>query len=68
MACSLDGLRDFLLELQGSTGNTAGKDLALLVEELLQEFSILVVDIFDACFLEAAVFLLLDLDIDGVQV
>ena len=47
------------LEFERSTGDTAGKYLALLVEELLEEFRILVVDILDATSLKATIFLLL---------
>jgi hypothetical protein len=67
-ARTLDGLRDLALELQGSTGDAAGKDLALLVEELLQELGVLVIDILDAGFLEAAVFLLANLYGRRVQI
>lgn len=47
------------LEFERSTGDTSGKYLALLVEELLEEFRILVVDILDATSLKATIFLLL---------
>jgi hypothetical protein len=67
-AGTLDGLRHFALELQGSAGDTAGKDLALLVEELLEELRVLVIDILDAGLLEAAVFLLANLYGRRVQI
>ena len=47
------------LEFERSTGDTAREYLALLVEELLEEFRILVVDILDATSLKATIFLLL---------
>ena len=56
MPCTFNCLSDLALELQGSTGQTAGKNLALLVEEPLEELSVLVVHIFDVCLLETAVF------------
>ena len=40
-------------------GDAARQDLALLVEELLQELGVLVVDILNATLLETAVLLLL---------
>ena len=61
MPCTFNCLSDLALELQGSTGQTAGKNLSLLVEEPLEELSVLVVHIFDVRFLEAAVFFLLHL-------
>ena len=60
MARTLHGLCDLLLELLRSARQTAGKDLALLIEEFLQELSVLIVHVFDAEFLETAVFLLLN--------
>ena len=59
MARTFHGLCDLLLELLRSARQTAGKDLALLVEEFLQELSVLIVHVFDAELLEAAVFLFL---------
>ena len=59
MPCTFNCLGYFALELQGSTGQTAGKDLSLLVEEPLEELSVLVIHVFDVRFLEAAVFFLL---------
>lgn len=56
------------LEFERSTGDTAGKYLALLVEELLEEFSVLVIDILDTGFFEAAIFFLFDLDGGRIQV
>ena len=67
MARALDSLGDLALELQRGTGNAAGKDLALLVEELLEELCVLVVHIFDACLLEAAVLFLLYLYCRRIQ-
>ncbi len=59
MAGTLHGFGNTALEFQRSTGDAAGKDLALLVEELLKELGILVVDILDAATFETAVFFLL---------
>ena len=59
MPCTFNCLGYFALELQGSTGQTAGKNLSLLVEEPLEELSVLVIHVFDVRFLEAAVFFLL---------
>ena len=59
MAGALDGLGHFLLILVGSTGDAAGQDFALLVDELQQEVCILIIDILDAEFLETAIFLAL---------
>ena len=58
MACPLDCLSDFPLEFEGSSGDAARENLALLVEELLEEFSILVVYILDTGLFETAVFFL----------
>ena len=55
MASTLDSLRQFALVLQRGTGDTTGQNLALLVHETQQEIGILVVDVFDAVLLEAAV-------------
>ena len=55
MACFLNGLSNFALELQGSTGDTTGQNFALLVEELLEELRIFVIDVLDAGFFETAV-------------
>ena len=68
MTRTLHGLCDLLLELLRSTRQAAGKDLALLVEELLQEFSVLVIHVFDAELLEASVFLFLDVNRYRVEV
>ena len=68
MPCSFDCLSDFALELQGSSGEPAGKDFSLLVEETFQELCVLVVDIFDVRFLEAAVFLLIYLYCRRVEI
>ena len=60
MTRTLHGLCDLLLELLRGTRQSAGKDLALFVEELLEEFAVLVINVLDAELLEAAVLLLLD--------
>ena len=59
MASFLNGLSNFALELQGSTGDTTGQNLALLVEELLEELRVFVIHVLDTGFLEAAVLFLL---------
>ena len=60
MASTLNGLGHATLKLQRGAGDASGQDLTLLVEELLEEVGILVIDVFDSAFLEAAVLLLLD--------
>ena len=57
MPCSLHCLGNFPLEFERSSGETARKDLSLLVQEFLEELCVLLVTIFDARFLETAVFL-----------
>ena len=49
------------LEFQRSTGDAAGKQFTLLVEELLEEFGVFVIDVFDTAAFETAVFFLLDI-------
>lgn len=68
MASLLDCLSHFALVLQGSAGQTAGEDFALLIAKHQQEIWILVVDVLDALHLEAAVLLLLGIDVDRIQV
>ncbi len=65
---TLNGLSYATLEFQRSAGDATGQDLALLVEEFLEEFGILVVDVLDACTFEAAVFFLLNVYRHGCQV
>ena len=67
MAGTLNGLSHATLKLQGSAGDTAGKDFSLLVEELLQEFRILVVDVLDTALLETAILFLFDITVGGVR-
>ena len=57
MACALDGLRQFALVLQRGTGEAAGQNFALLIHKTQQEIRILVVDVLNAVFLEAAILL-----------
>jgi len=57
MARTLDGLGDLALIFHRGACDAARQDLALLVDELQQEVSVLVVDVFDAVLLETAVFL-----------
>lgn len=68
MTGALDGLGHLLLELLRSTRKTTGQNLALLVEELLQELAVLVVHVLDAELLETAVLLLLDVYRHRVEV
>jgi len=55
MASTLDGLRYLLLVFQTGTGETAGKDLSLFIDELEQKIRVFVVDVPDSILLEAAV-------------
>ena len=68
MTGTLNGLSHTTLELQRSTGDTTGKDLALFVEELFEEFGILIVDVFDTASLETAIFFLLYIYRQGSEV
>ena len=68
MAGTFHGLRYLLLELLRSTRQAAGQNLALLVEELLEELAVLVIHVLDAEFLETAVLLFLDVNRNGVEV
>ena len=68
MTGTLYGLGYAALELEGSTCDTAGKEFALLVEELLEEFGILVVNILDAAAFETAIFFLLYVYRQGSEV
>ena len=68
MTGALHGLCHLLLELLRGSRQAAGQNLALLVEELLEKFAVLVIDVFDAELLEAAVLLLLDVYRNGVEV
>ena len=56
MAGTLNSLSHTALELERSTGDATGEDFALLVEEFLEEFGVLVVNEVDAETLETAVF------------
>ena len=60
MARTLHGLGDLLLELLRSTRQAARKNLALLVEELLEELAVIIISILEAGLLETAVLFLLD--------
>ena len=68
VAGTFHGLRYLLLELLRSTRQAAGQNLALLVEELLEELAVLVIHVLDAEFLETAVLLFLDVNRNGVEV
>jgi hypothetical protein len=62
VTCTLHCLSHAALILQRSACDAARENLTLLVEELLEEFRILVVDVFDTALLETALLLLLDVD------
>ena len=68
MTGTLHGLSHLLLELLRSTRQAAGQNLTLLVEELLQELTVLVIYILDTQFLETAVLLLLYVYRNGVEI
>ncbi len=68
MTRTLHGLGHTALEFQRSAGDATGKNLALLVEELLEEFGILVIDILDTASLETAIFLFLNVYRQGSEV
>ena len=67
MAGTLNGLSHATLKLQGSASDTAGEAFSLLVEELLQEFRILVVDVLDTALLETAILFLFDIHSGGSE-
>ena len=62
MACALHGLSDAALVLLARTGDAAGQDLSLLVQETLEEFGIFVVDVLDTALAETAILLALGVD------
>ena len=68
MPCPFDRLCDLPLVLCGGTGDAAGKQLTLFVDELEQEVCILVIDVLDTALLEAAIFLSLCIDRDRGQI
>ena len=55
MTGSLDSLCYTTLILQGSTCNATGQNLTLLIQEFLQEFGILIVNVLNTAFLETTV-------------
>jgi len=55
-------LCDFTLKFGRSTGNTAGKNLTLLVNEFHKKVGVLIIDILYTALLETAVFLLLNVN------
>ena len=67
MAGTLYGLSHATLEFQRGASDAAGENLALLVEELLEEFGIFVVDVFDSAAFETAVFFFLTSTDIGVR-
>ncbi len=62
MTGAFHGLGHAALVLQRSAGDAARQNLALLVEEFLEEFGIFVVNVLDAALLETAILLLLQVD------
>ena len=58
---TLNGLSHATLEFQRSSGDAAGKNFALLVEEFLEEFRIFIINVFDSAAFETAVFFLFDI-------
>ena len=68
LTCTLHGLSHAALKLQRGAGDATGQDLALLVEELLQELGVLVVDVLDAELLAAALLILLRADGRSVDI
>lgn len=62
MTGALYGLSHATLKLERSACDATGKELSLLVEELLEEFGVLVVDILDATSLKATIFFLLNVN------
>lgn len=67
MTGTLDGLGHFLLELLRSTGQTAGQNLTLLVQKLLEKFRVLVIHILDTCLLETAIFFFRTSTVTGLR-
>lgn len=67
VAGAFNSLSHATLELQRGACDAAGKDFALLVEELLEKFGILVIDILDTCTFETAVFFFLTSTERGVK-
>ena len=68
MTCTLNSLRNATLEFQRSTCDATGKQFTLLVQEFLEEFRILIVDILDTVLFEAAIFLFLDINRGRCQI
>ena len=60
MTSSFNSLSDTTLEFQRSTSDTTRKNLTLFVQEFLQEFRILIIDILDTVLFETAIFLFLN--------
>ena len=59
MTGSLDSLCYTTLILQRSTCNATGQNLTLLIQEFLQEFGILIVNVLNTAFFETTVLFLL---------
>ena len=68
MTSTLDGLCNTALVFERCAGDSTWQDFALFVEELLEEFGILVVDVLDAALLEPAILLLLNVNGRSVKI
>ena len=60
MTSAFDGGRHAALVLEAVAGNATGEQFALFVDELEQKVGILVVDVLDPEFAEAAIFFALE--------
>ena len=58
MTGSFNACGHFTLIFQRSTGNPAGKNLTLFIQEFLQKFRIFIIHIFDLVLFEPAIFFL----------
>lgn len=66
MARALDRYGEAALKFKAGARDATGQDLSLFVDKLQQEIGVLVVDVFDACFFEAAVLFLSGFGTDTV--
>lgn len=67
VASTLNGLCHATLILQRSTRDATRQNFTLLIEELLEEFRILVVNILDTALFETAILLFLTSTVGGVK-
>ena len=63
-----DGLANAALVLEAGSGQAAGQNLALLVDQHQQEIRVLIVNVLEALFTKAAVALAFGVNRDGIQV